>query len=134
MDRVELAPTAGIVACLAVLAALAWPYLQESAASVGLYYASGAITPLTAGLFALVAVIVFAAGREERSDPALAAGAALVLGLFILVVSVAWALTARVDVLGGTGGLLPTQRWVLAAVSVLVPAAALWYARALGLL
>lgn len=133
MDEVELAPTAGIAACVLTLAALAWPYFQELPRAVNDYYATGAITPFAAGLFALVGVIVFAAGREERSDPALAAGAALVLGLFTFVISLAWALTARVDVIGGASASLSYQRWVLAAVAALVPASAGWYARALGL-
>lgn len=134
MDRVDLPPTAGIVACLAVLLVLAWPFAQETASAVGLYYATGAVTPYAAGLLALVAVIAFAAGREGRSDPSLAAGAGLVFGLFIAVISILWAFTARVDVLGGASALLSYQRWVLAVVSLAVPVAGLWYARALRLI
>jgi hypothetical protein len=133
MDRVDLPPTAGIVACLAVLLTLAWPFAVETATSVGLYYATGAVTPYAAGLLALVGVIVFAAGREGRSDPSLAAGAGLVFGLFIAAISVLWAFTARVDVLGGASALLSSQRWVLAAVSLAVPLAGIWYARVLRL-
>ncbi|MFC6942367.1 hypothetical protein ACFQE8_20705 [Salinirubellus sp. GCM10025818] len=134
MDRVDLPPTVGIVACLAVLLVLVWPFAQETATSVGLYYSTGAVTPYAAGLLALVAVIVFAAGRQGRSDPSLSAGAGLVFGLFIAVISVLWAFTARVDVLGGTSALLSSQRWVLATVSLAVPLAGLWYARALRLI
>lgn len=133
MDEAQLAPTVGIVGCVAVLAVLLWPYLGASAAAVSTYYATGPVTPLAAGLFALVGVIVFAAGREERSDPALAAGVALVLGLFVFAICLSWALTARVDVLQSPGVLLPQQRWVLAAVAALVPVGGAWYARALGL-
>lgn len=133
MDRVDLPPTAGVVACLAVLLVLAWPFTQETATSVGLYYSTGAVTPYAAGLLALVAVIVFAAGREGRSDPSLAAGAGLVFGLFIAAISVLWAFTARVDVLGGTSVLLSSQRWILATVSLAVPLAGLWYVRVLRL-
>ena len=133
MDRVDLPPTAGIVASIAVLLVLAWPFAVEPASSVGLYYSTGAVTPYAAGLLALVAVIVFAAGREGRSDPSLAAGAGLVFGAFIAAISVAWAFTARVDVLGGASALLSSQRWVLAAVALAVPLAGLWYARALRL-
>jgi hypothetical protein len=133
MDRVDLPPTVGIVACLAVLLVLAWPFAQETATSVGLYYSTGAVTPYAAGLLALVAVIVFAAGRQGRSDPSLSAGAGLVFGLFIAAISVLWAFTARVDVLGGTSALLSSQRWVLAAVSIAVPLSGLWYARVLRL-
>lgn len=134
MDEVKLAPTVGIAACVIVLAVLGLPYLLVPVEQVTMYYATGAITPLAAGLFALVGIIVFAAGREERSDPALTAGAALVLGLFTFVISLAWAVTARVDVLVSPGAILPNQRWALAAFSALVPATAVWYARSLGLL
>jgi hypothetical protein len=134
MDRTKAAPTLGIVGCLLVLAALVWPYLQETASSVSTYYGSGAVTPLAAGLLAFVSIIVFAAGREERSDPALVAGAALVFGLFVLAIDVSFAFTARVDVLGGNAASLTYQRWVLAAVSVVPVVGAGWYARTLGLL
>jgi hypothetical protein len=131
MNDLRLAPTVGIVASLAVLAALAAPYvLAESAADVGLYYGSGALNPLLGGLFALVVLIVFAAGREGRTDPELAAGAALALGLFTLLIVVAWALTVRVDVLVIATG----HRWAVVAVAALLPASALWFARALNLL
>jgi hypothetical protein len=133
MEDVQRAPTLGIVACLAVLAAVAWPYFGEPATSVSTYYATATITPLAAGLLALVGVIVFAAGREGRSDPELVAGAGLVFGLFVVAISVTFALTARVDVIGGSSALLSYQRWVLAGVSLVVPLSALWYARTLRL-
>lgn len=131
MDGPKLAPTVGLLTCILTLVVLACPYLLAPPSEVTTYYASGALSPLIAGLFALVAIIVFAAGREERADPALSAGAALVLGLFVFGISVAWAVTARVDVLTSPGPLLPTQRWVLAAVTVGVPTSAGWYARTL---
>lgn len=134
MDQTKVAPTVGIAGCLLVLAVVAWPYLLETASAVSTYYGSGAVTPLAAGLLAFVSVIVFAAGREERSDPATVAGAALVFGLFMVVIAVLFALTARVDVLGGSSASLSSQRWVLAAVAVLPLASAVWYARTLRLL
>jgi hypothetical protein len=134
MNARKAAPTLGIAACLAVLAVLVWPYAVESAESVGAYYASGAITPLAAGLFALVSVIVFAAGREGRSDPATVAGVVLVFGLFIVLITVAFAFTARVDVLGGSSPFISWQRWLLVATGVLVLLSGGWYARSLRLL
>ena len=109
MKGTKTAPTAGIVGCLLVLAVLVWPYLQEPASVVSAYYGSGAVTPLAAGLLAFVSVIVFAAGREERSD------------------------TARVDALGGASALLTYQRWLLATAGLVPLASAGWYARALRL-
>jgi hypothetical protein len=141
MDDVDAAPTAGIVGCLLVLLVLAVPYLLvDETSAVGAYYAAGAITPLAAGLFALVGVIVFAAGREERSDPALVAGAGLVFGLFIFLICTLWAVTVpgSVAVQLGTASnvaatVLEGHRWVLVAISAVVPVAAGWYARVLRL-
>ncbi|TSD14320.1 hypothetical protein DP107_08715 [Haloglomus irregulare] len=133
MKGTKTAPTAGIVGCLLVLAVLVWPYLQEPASVVSAYYGSGAVTPLAAGLLAFVSVIVFAAGREERSDPALVAGAVLVFGGFVAVTGVLFALTARVDALGGASALLTYQRWLLATAGLVPLASAGWYARALRL-
>jgi hypothetical protein len=134
MDQLKAAPTVGIAGCVLVLAVLVWPYLQETATAVSTYYGSGAVTPLAAGLLAFVSIIVFAAGREERSDPPLVAGAALVFGLFVAVIAVLFAFTARVDVLGGSSALLTYQRWALAAVALVPLASAGWYARALRLI
>jgi hypothetical protein len=141
MNEVRVAPTAGIAACLLVVVALLLPYLLVTEASaVTAYYGAGAITPLAAGLFALVGVIVFAAGREERTDPSLAAGAGLVFGLFSTAVVGAWALTVPVSValqLGTAGGavatLLEFHRYLVALAAVLVAVAGGWYARALRL-
>jgi len=128
MQQVRLAPLVGIVGCLAVLGALAYPYVAGDG-GVGAYYASGVVNPLVAGLLALVATIVLAAGREERTDPGFAAGAALVFGLFIVGILLAWGMTARLD----TVAVSQYHRWVTAGVAVLIPAGGLWFARSLGL-
>jgi hypothetical protein len=128
MQQVRLAPLVGIVGCLAVLAALAYPYVVAGG-GVGAYYASGVVNPLVAGLLALVSVIVLAAGREERTDPGFAAGAALVFGLFVVAILVAWGATARID----AATVWQHHRWLTAGLAVLIPASGLWFARALGL-
>lgn len=146
MDSRRAAPTLGIVSSVVVVLVLLLPYgLLDEAGSVATYYGIGAVTPWFAGLLALVAVIVFAAGREERTDPVLAAGLGLGLGLGILAVSVIWALTVPGDVplqlttsrplVGSleTGDVLLYHRWILALVSIGPPVAAGWYARALEL-
>jgi hypothetical protein len=137
MEARKLAPTVGIVGCLLVLVVLVLPYLFVGPPSaVTTYYNAGAITPLAAGLLSLVAVIVFAAGREDRTDPALAAGATLVFGLFVLVIVAAWTLTVPRSVVTqlSTNTLITYHRGALLAVSLLLPASAGWYARSLGLL
>ncbi|PSP86615.1 hypothetical protein BRC83_00110 [Halobacteriales archaeon QS_1_68_17] len=130
MDDLRLAPSVGIVGCLAVLATLAAPYvLAADSAAVGTYYGTGAVNPLVDGLFALVLLIVFAAGREGRTDPGYAAGMGLVFGLFMIGVALAWALTVRVDAVLVS----ESHRWVLVAVAALPAVASAWYVRALGL-
>ena len=128
MDHRRVAPLVGIAGCLAVLGALVYPYLAPAA--VGTYYGTGVVNPLVGAVLALVAVIVFAAGREERSDPQFAAGAALVFGFFTFLIVLGWALTVRVDAVELPGA----HRWLTAAVALVAPIAALWYARALSLI
>lgn len=128
MDHRRVAPLVGIAGCLVVLAALVYPYLVAD--SVGTYYGTGVVNPLVGAVLVLVAVIVFAAGSEERSDPQFAAGAALVFSAFAFFLLVGWALTVRLDAVELSG----VHRWVTAALALVAPVAALWYARALSLL
>ena len=128
----RVAPLAGIVASVLVLAALAVPFFVASVSEVTLYYDSGDLNPLVAGLFALVSILIFAAGREGRSDPALAAGVTLTFGVFAVIVSVVWALSVRVDVLDSS--IAASHPWGLVVVTLALPVTAAWYARSLGLL
>lgn len=133
MSQLRTIPTLGVAASLCVLAVLAVPYvLVEGGSGVATYYSAGAINPLVVGIFALVAVIVFAAGREGRTPPDLAAGAALVLGLFMTVLSVLWAATVPESVVFQltTATVLEYHRWALVLVSLSIPGLSLWYARA----
>lgn len=134
MEATRLAPTVGIVASLLVLVVLAVPFtLVEAGSAVGAYYAAGGINPLAVGVFALVAVMVLAAGWQGRSSPDLVAGAALVLGGFMLVISLVWALTVPLSLVQqlSTQTLLQYHRGALVVVAALVPLSAGWYARAL---
>ncbi|WP_018259043.1 DUF7548 family protein [Halomicrobium katesii] len=133
MEQLRLAPTVGIVASLAVLAVLAAPYaVVEQSSAVGAYFAAGAISPLVVGLFASVAIIVFAAGRQGRSPPDLVAGATLVLGLFMTVLAAVWASTVPQSMVTQltTADVLGYHRGALVVTALCVPAAAAWYARA----
>ena len=129
MEQVRLAPLVGIVGCLGVLGGLAYPY-ATGGAGVGAYYGSGPVNPLVAGLLAVVAVIVFAAGRQGRTDPGFAAGAGLVFGLAIVLVLLAWGTTARLDAVAVS----QWHRWITAGVGVLIPTGGVWFARSLNLL
>lgn len=130
-DSRRTAPLAGVVACLLVIGALAAPYALTDARTVGLYYESGVANPLIAGLLAVVSTVVFAAGYRRRTDPALAAGVTLTFGLFIALVTVAWAFTLRFGIVGPS---LAQHRWALLAAAMTVPLAGGWYAYTLGLL
>ena len=145
MDGRRLAPTVGIVASLLVVVLLAVPYGVVDGQSVADYYGSGVLSPWVGGLLALVAVVVFAAGREERTDPETAAGFGLGLGVATVAVFALWTVTVPAEVplqlttdepLVGpltTGTVVEYHRWVLAAASFLLPVAGAWYARALRL-
>lgn len=135
MDDVRLAPTVGIAACLAVILVLAIPYAFIDPTAVSTYYSSGAVNPLFAGLFAIVGVIIFAAGREERSDPELTAGIGLVFGIFILGYTIIWAVTVEVGVVFTLTSVTAFQyhRFVLALIALIIPLSSIWYTRALKL-
>jgi len=137
MNGLRTGPTVGIVGCVAYLLVLVAPYLiVETTSAVGVYYAAGTLSPTITAVFALLAIIVLAAGREGRTDPALAAGGALVLGVFIIGLSLLWATTVPTGlVLGLTEStLIEHHRWVLIAAAVPVPLGAAWFAVGLDLL
>lgn len=136
MDDVRLAPMVGIIACVSVMLVLAVPYVLLSPGSAGTYYATGAFNPLFAALFALVCVVIFAAGRSQRSDPALAAGVCLVFGLFIAGFAIVWAVTVpeRLVFSYPTDAAFEYHRHVLVLAALAVPISATWYTRALKLI
>jgi hypothetical protein len=134
MEATRLAPTVGIVASLLVLAVLAAPYaLIEEGTAVTTYYDAGALNPLVVGLFALVAMLVLAAGRQGRSSPDVVAGSALVLGAFMFVIAALWALTVPEELVQQltTETVIQYHRGTLVLVTLVVPLSAGWYARAL---
>ena len=145
MEDRRLAPTVGIVASLLVVVLLAVPYGVVDGEAVANYYGAGVLSPWVGGLLALVAVVVFAAGREDRTDPETAAGFGLGLGLAALTVFALWAVTVPAEIplqlttdepLVGpltTGTVVEYHRWVTAGAALLIPAAGAWYARALRL-
>lgn len=148
MERRRAAPTLGIVASAGFVLLLLVPYLVvDDPGGVAAYYSAGTLTPWASGMLALLAVVVFAAGREDRSSPETAAGAGLGFGVVIFLITLLWAVTLPADVplqlttaepivgeLFTTGTVLEYHRWVLAVVGALPAAAGAWYARSLGLL
>jgi len=138
MNGLRQAPTLGILGALATGVVVLVPYVAVSgqdAGALGLYYGSGVVGPNVIGLFASISLVAFAAGRQGRTEPDTIAGATLVLGLVTTVAALAWALTADAEIAQSTSATwLPTLRWVLVATSAVLPASALWYADALGVL
>ena len=135
MDDVRLAPTVGIAANLVVILVLAIPYAIIDPNAVSTYYSSGAVNPLFAGLFAIVGVIIFAAGREKRSDPELTAGIGLVFGIFVLGYTILWAVTVEIGVVYTltSVSIFKYHRYALPLIALTIPLSAIWYTRALRL-
>lgn len=139
MDLTRRAPQLGIVACLVVLAAVIAPYVvlpENASTGLALYYDAGVFSPRVIGVFAVVAAVVLGAGLGDRSDPAMVAGAGLVIGLFMTIMAVAWIVSIPADAPRGitTQDWLAYHRWVVLASSACVAVAAGLYARDLGVL
>ena len=93
MDIERTAPAVGLVGSVLLAAAVAVPAvaIESGAGPMASYYASGPVGIAIVGLLALVEVIVLLSGRQERTDPATAAGLAFVLALTMLGISATWA-------------------------------------------
>lgn len=133
MDSERTAASVGVLACLLTAGAVVAPYLLLPPDLVGTiqdYYANGAVTPYAPGLLGLIGAIVFASGRQGRSDPDLVAGITLAVGVFSFVVALEWALAFRPDLVGSREALefMATHRWSVPAAALLEALAALWFA------
>ncbi|MWG35832.1 DUF7548 family protein [Halomarina oriensis] len=147
MERTRLAPTVGIVACLVLLGVLVVPYLLiQTPGIAAAYYATTLINPLFAGLFALVTLLALAAGRQRRTDPAIAAAVGLVFGAFAALICLVWTLSGpqeillNVDLSPGSGSgespfvqSLQYHPYLVVGLSFVPPLSAGWYASELGL-
>lgn len=126
------APAVGVIAALAVLVAIAVPYFIIDANEAAVYYGVPTVVPihLVVGLFATVSVIVFAAGRNGRTDPQTAAGATVVLGGFMALLALWWAIAVG-DIVGSLTeqAAFDYHRWLLLLATLAVAASAGWYAR-----
>lgn len=128
----RLAPKVGIVSCLAVLLLLSLPYFLAPATAVSVYYGTIPVpVDLLDTFFALVALIAFGSGLQDRSDPATVAGVTLVLGVFMAVITLWWAVVTPAATLVEAARMdsLSNHRWIFALVTLAVPASAGWYAR-----
>ena len=134
MDAADAAPTVGIIACLALLAAFVAPYALAPGpeAPIDAYYASGPVGAAGVGFIAAVLVVVFLSGKQGRSPPDTVAGVAVVAGLALFLIAVSWALAAGSVVFNFPASVswIEYHRWVVLGLAALVPASAGAYARA----
>ncbi|WP_248896763.1 DUF7548 family protein [Haloplanus halobius] len=131
--REQVAAALGIAGCLAVVVVLGLPYALFPAwgAELGQYYAAGPLGVGAALFFVLVDIVVFLAGTRGRADPTTAAGIALTLGVVALLVTLSWALSASLDPLFGfPASWITDHRWIVVALTAVVPVAAGLYTRA----
>lgn len=121
-------------ASLLLIAALGWAYLPQTTRNINVYYSSGMVNPLAAGILALGVIIVLVATSRDHLSPQQGAGIVLGFSLGIVVIVSLWVITGRVDIFRAPGWAFPAQRWVLVGVSVLLVIGAGWYARTITLL
>jgi hypothetical protein len=132
MDRARAAAAAGVLFAAAAAFLVGATYALLDPTAVGPYFAAGPASPLVVALFALVGVVVLAAGAAERSDPALMAGAALVLGAVSAGLAWWWALSVSPSLVGGLtdAASFDYHRWTVALAATGLLAASAAYARA----
>lgn len=124
--------TVSIASSVAYLAVLLLPYVPKSVRDVNLYYGYTTLNPILAGVLTAGILVAFAAAHNHFLSAELAAGIGLGLGTIAFLVTLVWAVTARVDVFWAPGWLFPAQRWVLLGLSGLVVVGAGLYARGIG--
>ncbi|KAB1188908.1 MULTISPECIES: hypothetical protein [Haloferax] len=134
MDTERLASTVGLVGALLLAIVIAVPAVavEPGAGEMATYYASGPFGIAIVGMLALLVVIVFLSGRQERTDPAVAAGLALVMSVAMVGLSVLWSLTIDPTVLFSFPeqyAWLSNHRWAVVGASLVTFAGAAMYAR-----
>lgn len=135
MDLTDAAPVAGIVGCLATMLALAAPYvlIDEPGTGLSVYYASGPVGVWGVAFLAILLVVVFLSGSQDRTAPDTVAGVALVGGFALFALTVLWAFTVNVENLLSfppNAQWITDHRWAVLACSAIVPLSATAYARA----
>ena len=133
MDLDSLAPRLGAIACLLLAGVVFVPALIVSAPgnAVAAYYAAGPFGVSLVGVLALITVVVFLAGAQERSDPQTLAGVAVVSGVAMVLFSVVWTISIDPTVLfsfPSEFAWIESHRWVVVVGSGLAALAAGGYA------
>lgn len=138
MRSVARPPTLGIIAALAycIIAIAPYVFLEVDSTVIDVYYDVSLAGPQFLSLLAVVALVLFAAARQGRTEPDTVAGLTLVLGVVLTVFTLTWALAVPTEIVLEVGDVtwFEYHRWAAVAVAALVAVAAVWYTRALGLL
>lgn len=133
-------PTVAIAAALLYLLVVFVPYVASGDAEPGVleayYDAFGVVGPQFLSLLVVVAIVLFAAGRELRTEPDYVAGLTLVIGVVLVVFVALWSIAVTDDVATGLSDAawVEYHRWLVLACSLAIPLSAVWYARTLELL
>lgn len=132
MDRFQLPAAAGLVASALTVCGALFPYVLPDldATAVGSYYDYGLLGAWSVLVIAVVAVVVFAAAHQRRSDPATAAGAGLVLGAVATALAALWAFAVPYEVVVQlqTGAWFEYHRWLLLLTASGIAIAGAWFA------
>lgn len=114
------------------VAALAAPtvLLTDTGTGLGLYYSAGPFGVGVVGFLAVLLVIVFLSGAQERTDPATVAGVALVGTGALVAFTAVWASAVDPEnVLSFPAAWMGWHRWATLAVTLVAFLAAGVYAR-----
>lgn len=147
MDRIRRPATAGVLASLATLVVALSPYAHpeltaalihdaDAVAETQPYYGYGLLGGWSVVPLAAIGVVVFASGRQRRTDPSTAAGAGLGVGIAATILSLYWWLALPSDFLAAyvTDPIFVFHPELLVLSSLSIAVAGVWYARALELL
>ncbi|WP_255169669.1 DUF7548 family protein [Natrononativus amylolyticus] len=132
-------PTAGIVASISYLVVVFVPYVllsETEAAALPTYYDFGLAGPQFLAVLPLVGLVLFAAGRQQRTEPDYVAGLTLVLGMVLTALIAIWAISVPENVVLSIGeaSWLEYHRWLVLLAGLAMVACSLWYAKSLELL
>lgn len=95
MTREHLAARLGIVSAVAILVLTAIPYALTESTGISAYYRVGVASPVFVSVLAVVGAITLLSAAKGRSDPALAAGIAVTVAVFAVVIAALWAIPAQ---------------------------------------
>lgn len=126
------APYVGVAACLAVLLALAAPFVLLSQPGTGLtlYYNAGPFGAAGVAFLAIVGPVIFLSGERGAADPDLASGVTLAVGIALFALTILWAVNVdRGNVLSFSAAWMGWHRWLVVGLAGVVAASAVAYAR-----